>query len=67
MVHIHRNGGYKPKAKFSRMPEEKSEAAIVPATIETTQLDAGKGRCFNQLSEEVRVGACPNRANHTPR
>jgi hypothetical protein len=55
MVHIHRNGGYKPKVKFSRMPDEKSEAAIVPLTIETTQLDAGKGRYFNQAQ---RGGTC---------
>jgi hypothetical protein len=50
-------------AKCARRPFEQSEAVIVPLTIETTQLDAGKGRDFNQLSREVRVGAYPRRVN----
>jgi hypothetical protein len=33
-------------------PDEKSEAAIVPVTIETTQLDVGKGRYFNHVKRE---------------
>jgi hypothetical protein len=38
------NGGYKPeKAKSSRMPDEKSDEAIVPMRDETTQLISREG------------------------
>ena len=44
--------GISCEAKSEGKPDEKSEAVIVPVTIETTQLDVGKGRYFNHVKRE---------------
>ena len=46
-------------AKCGRVPGEQSEAVIVPVTIETTQLDVGKGRVLQprQAGRYVTVHA----------